>query len=209
MENNAKARIIEAALKLFRKQGFYQVSVRNIVEQAKISNGGFYHHFKSKDELLYFINDQIMSHVIAEGQKAIENYENPVEQLRGLILSFVRAFDKYNLEVTIMYQESHYLVGEYEEKIREKRNQYEKMYNTVLIEGVKAKVFRSDLPLKITGFMIFGQVNWTYKWYEAKKPLTIDEIADIYINFVFSALLTDRAKEIYSQYISPVEQKAT
>ena len=42
-----------------QKQGYEQLSIKNICEEAGVSNGSFYHHFKTKDDLLsYYIEEQ-------------------------------------------------------------------------------------------------------------------------------------------------------
>ena len=43
--------IVEAASRLFRQQGFDGVSVDAIMQQAGLTHGGFYGHFKSKEDL--------------------------------------------------------------------------------------------------------------------------------------------------------------
>ena len=47
-----RARILDAAAPMFRKQGFDGVSVDKLMDQAGLTRGGFYAHFKSKDELI-------------------------------------------------------------------------------------------------------------------------------------------------------------
>lgn len=46
-----RARIIESARLMFNRHGFEQVSIDQIMAEAGMTRGGFYHHFKSKDEL--------------------------------------------------------------------------------------------------------------------------------------------------------------
>lgn len=54
-----KARIFDAAKRILKKQGYEELSIKNICEEAKVSNGSFYHHFKTKDDLLsYYIEEQ-------------------------------------------------------------------------------------------------------------------------------------------------------
>ena len=54
-----KAKIIRAAKHILQKQGYEQLSIKNICEEAGVSNGSFYHHFKTKDDLLsYYIEEQ-------------------------------------------------------------------------------------------------------------------------------------------------------
>ena len=47
-----KAKIFRAAKHILQKQGYEQLSIKNICEEAGVSNGSFYHHFKTKDDLL-------------------------------------------------------------------------------------------------------------------------------------------------------------
>ena len=54
-----KNRIFLAAKKILQKQGYDALSIKNICEEAGVSNGSFYHHFKTKDDLLsYYIEEQ-------------------------------------------------------------------------------------------------------------------------------------------------------
>ncbi|WP_138918926.1 TetR/AcrR family transcriptional regulator, partial [Ornithinibacillus scapharcae] len=56
--------MIHSALHLFEKQGFHGVTVNQIVESIGTSKGGFYHHFTSKDELLFVIHDTFITYVL-------------------------------------------------------------------------------------------------------------------------------------------------
>ncbi|MGN1166569.1 MAG: TetR/AcrR family transcriptional regulator [Lachnospiraceae bacterium] len=54
-----KAKIFSAAKHILQKKGYDQLSIKNICEEAGVSNGSFYHHFKTKDDLLsYYIEEQ-------------------------------------------------------------------------------------------------------------------------------------------------------
>jgi TetR/AcrR family transcriptional regulator, transcriptional repressor for nem operon len=50
-----KERIIEESLKLFSVKGYMSASITDIIEAAGTSKGGFYNHFKSKEDLFYEI----------------------------------------------------------------------------------------------------------------------------------------------------------
>ena len=47
-----RQRIVEAAARLFRDDGFDGVGVDAIMKEAKLTHGGFYGHFASKDALM-------------------------------------------------------------------------------------------------------------------------------------------------------------
>ena len=47
-----RERIVDAALKLFRDQGFDQTTMRDIAAQADVATGAAYYYFRSKEELV-------------------------------------------------------------------------------------------------------------------------------------------------------------
>ena len=54
-----KSRIFRAAKTILQQKGYEALSIKNIYEEAGVSNGSFYHHFKTKDDLLsYYIEEQ-------------------------------------------------------------------------------------------------------------------------------------------------------
>ena len=54
-----KEKIFQAAKRILQKKGYEELSIKNICEEAGVSNGSFYHHFKTKEDLLsYYIEDQ-------------------------------------------------------------------------------------------------------------------------------------------------------
>ncbi len=54
-----KERIFQAAKAILQRSGYESLSIKNICEEAGVSNGSFYHHFKTKDDLLsYYIEEQ-------------------------------------------------------------------------------------------------------------------------------------------------------
>ena len=50
-KQETRQRIIECARKLFNSRGFSEVTIDEIMEEAGLTRGGFYNHFKAKDEL--------------------------------------------------------------------------------------------------------------------------------------------------------------
>lgn len=54
-----KSRIFKAAKNILQEQGYEGLSIKNICDEAGVSNGSFYHHFKTKDDMLsYYIEEQ-------------------------------------------------------------------------------------------------------------------------------------------------------
>ena len=54
---NTRGKIIDAAWKLFYRQGYDDTTVEEIIEESGTSRGSFYHYFQGKDELLSTLSD--------------------------------------------------------------------------------------------------------------------------------------------------------
>ncbi len=55
--HSTKKLIIEAALKLFAKNGYDDTTIEGIIQETNLSKGGVYHHFKSKEDIVESITD--------------------------------------------------------------------------------------------------------------------------------------------------------
>ncbi|WP_227936769.1 TetR/AcrR family transcriptional regulator [Alkalihalobacillus deserti] len=188
-----KERIIEAALLLFEESGFHAVTVDRIVKESGTSKGGFYHNFKSKDELLYTVHDSFITYILDKAEDAYNRYSTPAERLYETVKSFVMMFEMYRPHVTVFYQESLYLSEEYYGTMKKKRDRYKQMMFRVVAEGIECGEFRKEIPVPITSMAIFGMTNWTYKWYKENGRYSIEEIANIYADLIMSAVLTREA----------------
>ena len=195
-----KERILATSLMLFEKHGFHSVTVNDIVEASGTSKGGFYHHYRSKDDLLFSIHDTFISYVLAKAKEANRTCQTPAAKLAQIIHSFARVFDLYQPHISVFYQESKYLKPELDQLIKVKRDEYRLLINEVIASGQASGEFRREIPFDISGMAILGIVNWTSKWYQRNGERSIEEIADIFTDFIMHALLTDEAKETYSFY---------
>lgn len=77
--------IIEAADQLFYRQGFEHTSFSDIADTVQISRGNFYHHFKSKDEIL----DAVINVRMTNTQMMLDKWEIEGKQPEDRILSFI------------------------------------------------------------------------------------------------------------------------
>ncbi|MBW5466860.1 TetR family transcriptional regulator [Brevibacillus formosus] len=195
VEKSIRERIIETSMRLFEANGYHKVTVDQIVKESGTSKGGFYHNFKSKDELLYIIHDQFITYVLEKAEEAYEKWDTSTERLQAIVKSFVMMIDLYRSQVTIFYQESLFLAPEYYTDIETKRDRYKKIMFTVISDGIESGEFRPELPVPIVSMAIFGMVNWIYKWYQKSGTYSIEQIAEIYADMVLHSVLKSESME--------------
>lgn len=80
-----RAHIIEAADRLFYQHGYEHTSFSDIADVVQISRGNFYHHFKTKDEIL----DAVIGRRLADTGKMLDRWEiegnDPANRIRSFI----------------------------------------------------------------------------------------------------------------------------
>jgi len=87
--------IIQAALELFSKKGFYTTTIPDIAQSLKMSVGNMYNYFKSKDILAKEIIKHI-SHYLGEQLKSINEKEISTEEKTKQIVAVY--FETANLK---------------------------------------------------------------------------------------------------------------
>ena len=60
---NTKEKIYKAAVDIIKKKGYEYLSISNICKVAHISNGTFFYHFKTKEDLLsYYLRERFIKY---------------------------------------------------------------------------------------------------------------------------------------------------
>ena len=97
-----KERIFQAAKRILQKNGYENLPIKTICEEAGVSNGSFYHHFKTKDDLLsYYIEDQpSMDSALLEPPK---NTEEAKEAIVGVYLNYVKYCEELGVDFIAGY----------------------------------------------------------------------------------------------------------
>ncbi len=79
-------RIVATADELFYQNGFEQTSFADIAEIIGISRGNFYHHFKTKDEIL----TAVINRRLAKTKQLLHNWEDAAATPADRIKCFIR-----------------------------------------------------------------------------------------------------------------------
>lgn len=84
-DKTTREQIVETADQLFYQQGYEHTSFADIASAVEISRGNFYHHFKSKDEIL----DAVIQLRLKKTHQMLENWESKSQDPSDRIRSFI------------------------------------------------------------------------------------------------------------------------
>lgn len=100
-----KEKIFQAAKAILKKKGYEELSIKNICEEAGVSNGSFYHHFKTKDDLLsYYIEEQ--PSINPDVLELPENASEAKEAIIRVYLNYVAYCEELGVEFMAGYYDT-------------------------------------------------------------------------------------------------------
>jgi AcrR family transcriptional regulator len=80
-----RGRILDAALQLFRDQGFEATTMREIAESAVVATGAAYYYFDSKDAIVLAFYDQAQKDMEARLEEVLAGSRDLSGRLRGIV----------------------------------------------------------------------------------------------------------------------------
>lgn len=198
-------KVLHSAIRLFQEDGYYNVSIEEIVQASNSSTGSFYNYFGSKDELIVYYRRDVLDHChyyynllhsdqAYANKSALEKLRAFTEQVIMLLAAvgeeFGRVFTAYRLK------ETNPVPGD---------KPYYPLIMNLIEKGQEDNSIRSDYSVEdiadIVDFFIIGcYIDWlmnrgTYIIIE-KKAAAIDMLFE---NISYSASKTGPQKMNYSE----------
>jgi AcrR family transcriptional regulator len=182
-----RALILKAAAHAFGRKGFHATTLDEIAADLKVTKASLYYYFSTKEELLFEVHLLSLDDLIRRVERIISEERSPAAQLQAIITEHLRVLAS-DYEGAFLLQQEYELPQKYREEIVRLRDRYEHIVLDVVQEGCRQRIFRVKDP-RIAVRMMLGAVNWFLRWYRADGRLTVDEIADAYVDYIFYGLL--------------------
>jgi AcrR family transcriptional regulator len=187
VRGNAREAIVQAAIDSFYERGYENTSVQDVVERARVTKGAFYHHFEKKDDLLIHIHDRFMDELLAALEALVAKDLPPREALALLIEDIVAYTATFQREYVIFFEQRRNLTAEPFQKVRAKRDQYERLVVQTVQDGIAQGAFRDVPSAHVLAFGIIGMAAWAYHWYRP-SGLSPREIGRMYASVVLDGI---------------------
>jgi TetR/AcrR family transcriptional regulator, cholesterol catabolism regulator len=171
--------ILEVAARLFYERGYQSVSTRALARAAGIQGGSLYHHFASKEEMLYRIT-QYGSEGFFAGLAPILTAEGSFTQrLDRFVRAYVRSYWERRYSIAVLFRESGNLSAEHAEELRQVRRRFQQRFQRFIADGLAAGEFSVPDP-KVAGIAILDLLNGIDNWWRTSGRLGIPEVAETY-----------------------------
>ena len=179
------------AARLFQQQGYDATSMNDVATALKVSKAGLYHHFQSKDEILF----ELMNHALNITQERVVDRvrasADPEERLRMLIRLHVDVIlSVRDREITVLLHENHPLPPALRKRVNIRKKEYVHFVEKLVAEVQQMKPSRRNVSARAATFALLGMINWIYQWYKPEGALNSQQIAAQFTEIFFSGALS-------------------
>lgn len=168
-------RIGKAAAKLFNEKGYFQTSIADIASAAKMSKGGIFHYFPTKNEILYFVLSNYVDVLLKDLEEDLRNVDDGFSRIQFIISRHIELYIKNIYEAKILLREGHNFPSKFDRIIAVKVRKYFEIVRSIISDVLGGSTSK-DRSVIVT-FVLFGMLNWTYAWYNPKGRVPPEELS--------------------------------
>jgi len=198
---DSRQEILRTAARLFQQRGYDATSMNDVAAALKLSKGGLYHHFQSKDEILFEIMDHAMEITQERVINPVRGIADAEERLRALIRLHIEVvLSPRDREITVMLHENHPLPPSLRKRINSRKKDYIHFLENLIAEvqkNVHKKAqekaqnhSKGRVSPRAAAFALLGMINWIYQWHKPEGDLQaqnlIPQFTDLILGGIFA-----------------------
>jgi TetR/AcrR family fatty acid metabolism transcriptional regulator len=173
-----RTRILEGALQVFARKGFFSARIADVADAAGVADGTIYLYFKNKDDLLISLFEDRMDWLIRRLCAELEQTSDLIEQIRRYMhmhLSLADVSPDLAAFITIELRQSSRFIREY---ANPKFSEYLRILQSLLKRGQEEGALRADLDARLSARAIFGAMDELLLASTLARHRTADTTAD-------------------------------
>jgi TetR/AcrR family fatty acid metabolism transcriptional regulator len=151
--------IIDAAIRVFARKGYFNSRVSDIAREAGIAAGTIYLYFETKEQILVTLFREKMAEFVSALWPAIAEEKDAVAKLKRLVYLHFEILERNPELAEVVQVELRQGQKFFRGPATQEIATYFALIESVLEEGVAAGRFRRDLPVKIATKVLFGAMD--------------------------------------------------
>ena len=199
-----KELILKNAYGLFLKKGYQSVSIKDIMDASDLSKGGIYHHFESKEGILFEVLNQYFFKALALDESIFEglNFKGRIKKvymlgvsLFAMVESMGKSGIKYPIKRLFLFQLECENFPQIREHFRETSNAYRVLIENMVFEGIQNNEVNKELNPELISYQIIGMIEGIAIHHSTVKnnvdKMLIQKYESVF-NSYFNFICTDR-----------------
>jgi AcrR family transcriptional regulator len=185
--------IYQVIARLFAYRGYHSTSMREIARELGMNQSSLYHYFASKQDILFTLMNDAMDDVLAILEEISSTDLLPEDRLNRVLSFYTQYYAGDQERLILLFNEMNSLNEEYRSILVGKQRQYVQLIKSILEElAAQGKIKQIDPA--IATFAFFGMVHYTIKWYHKDGPVSLDQLANAFVEIFTKGVLTNSQK---------------
>ena len=156
-QEDKRALILHAAVRVFARKGYHTCRVGDIAEEAGVAHGLLYHYFRSKEEVLDCVFRETWVDIVGAAQRVEETEEPARERLAGIAKILLRAWKRDPELVTVVVREG-LRSPDLQRRVGEIRQAFEAI-ERIIARGQAEGEFRDDVDPRLASVVFYGALE--------------------------------------------------
>ena len=191
-ESDRPQQIIDAAIRVFARNGYYNSRVSDVAREAGIASGTIYLYFKTKDDILVTLFRQKMAEWVALVRKEIAGEQDPIAKIRKIVRLHFHVIEANPELAEVVQVELRQGQKFFRGASAREVSAYFDVIQAVLEEGIAAGRVRRDLPVKVATKMLFGAMDQlATSWVLGKRAYRLTDAAEPAATIFLKGVSTD------------------
>jgi AcrR family transcriptional regulator len=193
-----RGELLKAATRVFAKQGYRAASISNIIAAAGAARGTFYLYFRSKQDILFAVIEDLREQqkvFIAQlsEQEGRVTHSNPREQARQGFLAWLRFYDQRRDALKILLREANLIDASLEEKRAEVRRGVVEYLSKRIRHRQSEGLFQREISSEIASHCLIGMLDEiTLTYLQNGSRPNLEWLAEQCVSFELDGLLCRR-----------------
>lgn len=179
--------VLTAALTVFLAKGYHGATVRDVARACGLSVSGIYHHYPSKQYMLWRLLDLSVTELLERSELARSEGTDAVERFSYLIESLV-LFHTYRRDLGFIgASEMRSLEPAERYSIASRRVLQQRMIDAEVAAAVADGFFHNSYPYDASRAVVM-MCQGIVQWFAADGPLAPNEVAARYVQFALDLM---------------------
>lgn len=174
-----RRRVHEAAIEQFASNGFNATGLRQLAAAAGLTPGSIYNYISSKEDLLVEIMRSLIIPLERAATLTLPSLERADERLAALVELHVWIHASRAPAALVADTELRALKDERRAEVLDLRDGYERIWRTVVEEGVASGAFHTTEPRLVT-IALLEMSTGVAHWYRPDGQRTLDDICRLH-----------------------------
>jgi TetR/AcrR family fatty acid metabolism transcriptional regulator len=176
--SDKRKRILQAAVRVFARRGYFAARVSEIARTADVADGTIYLYFRSKEDILVSLFDEVMAEHLAQARDEVAAAAGAPAKLQAIARHHLRVLGE-NRQLAVVFQVELRQSTKFMERFTASWLQdYFALVGEVIEQGQREGSLRPELPRKLVAKALFGMLDeMVTSWILSGKDYDLQRLA--------------------------------